>query len=629
MAKFFDVQKAIQDGGDPAEIQQFMKANGLQPLPATTEAAPVSPPPQSQIDQAPSPSESTWDVKKMVLDSLPAAGAIGLGMVGGAAAGPFGAVPAAAAGSGLGEVLRQKLSGEKIDTTGAKKQALLGAAGEGVGNVIGAVAKPVIGAVAKKIPERLMNTVFKEPLKATKAAIRKGFTLGEEALNRGEIGGTEGIFKKAVGKVNELEDTLQNLLMDSKEKVSMSTVRKTVQPMIDQLKDAGNFSVADSITNRIDAIQKSVGKNIPVARANEIKRTIYDELRNAFGSQSSELNEGLKTIARSMKEQIGGSEAISQINKDLSYYGRIADSMTSAMSKSRNNIAEFSDILPVTGGFTVGGIPGGAAAFIGKKILGSTEGKTAIAQGMKTVGNFAQSLPDISGPIGQVVTRGANALAFGGLESPPDQVNNQGNQTQGFHTEDDSNTDADISQEMPSITGHSTEELAQAYTKAVMANDSGAAAQLKKLYDLQVAHEKTQKPKKQTEKQAFYGSAAESAQHALDLLEDNKAKTGLGTKALSGVKRITGKTTPEQQDFLSTLSLARGVLLNSLSGANVPPHEYERLKALLEIEDSSLEVAKQQLKTFIREAKRFSNQEVDSVGVTIPNLEMDSLPAIQ
>ena len=122
------------------------------------------------------------------------------------------------------------------------------------------------------------------------------------------------------------------------------------------------------------------------------------------------------------------------------------------------------------------------------------------------------------------------------------------------------------------------------------------------------------KKQKKTESQTKLQAAVDGAQYALTLLNTGEAQTGPFTNAFGKAKRELGLYSPKQQDFLGTLALAKGQLLSALSGANVPPSEYNRLASLLEIENSDPQVAKQQLNTFIRELQRFTNSEVNMGG---------------
>lgn len=191
--------------------------------------------------------------------------------------------------------------------------------------------------------------------------------------------------------------------------------------------------------------------------------------------------------------------------------------------------------------------------------------------------------------------------------------------------------DPTIPQEEDNITGYSIKELGAALTQARLANDTAAEKDLKAMYDMETQYQEGKatkaKTKPLTEKQMMYKSSAQSAQHALDLLDKGDAKTGILAGSFKGTKRLTGAMSEAQQDFDSTLSLARGMLLNALSGANVPPAEYERLSALLDIEKSTPAIAKQQLKSFIQQVKQLQDMTAvtPTAGMTVDTATGGSL----
>lgn len=249
-------------------------------------------------------------------------------------------------------------------------------------------------------------------------------------------------------------------------------------------------------------------------------------------------------------------------------------------------------------GFMTGGLPGAVVGAVGGGLTGRFASNANRVSGATMIGrqqdNQTQPLPD--NPIDAIPYTDSS---FNGQQETQQQT-----------------------QEEP-LTGYTVEEYLSALSKATAANNQEAVREIKQQLAIQQEADKLQpKQNKLTEKQNQYKAAADGATYALQLLESGRASTGIGTNFAGGIKRATGMYTPEQQDFLSTLSTAKGFLLNALSGANVPPQEYNRLKSLLEIEGSDPEIAKQQLRTFIREAGRFYNAE------TSPLMFQDGTPAM-
>jgi len=250
------------------------------------------------------------------------------------------------------------------------------------GKVAGAATAKIASGVAGGTSKRLMNSVFKETVPTTKSILKKGSkTLGEEAMDRGIKGkDAESIYKKSVLKMEELEDELTGAITGSKRVIPISDVKKTVQPIIDKYSKSGNANAVKSINDRIAELEAYNGENIPLATAQEIKRTLYEEASKGYGKLASEEMEGLKAIARGLKEGIASkvkTKDINKVNKELSVYGRIKDSMVDKLTREqRNNVLSLTDVGLGGGGLALGaGIPA-MGLIAAKKILGSTGAKT-------------------------------------------------------------------------------------------------------------------------------------------------------------------------------------------------------------------------------------------------------------
>lgn len=303
------------------------------------------------------------------------------------------------AAAGLGAASGALYGASEGDNIGqVAKNIAGGTLGGGVGGVVAKGAGQALTKVGKvatqKLPAKLMNTVFREPLKDTRAAIKGGTkTLGEQALEKGERGlSDEKIYQNAVTRLNQFEDELQTKLATSKRIIPIGDLKKSVAPLVKKYQSAGNKADAQAILGRIDELESFHGKNIPVSSANEIKRTLYDEARNAYGKQSSEGMEGIKALAKALKESIAEKvPGANEINKQLSYNGRIADSLVDKMAKGgRNNVLGLTDAILASPVLAAG--PAGLLPVVAKKIAGTTAAKTGVAQGLKNTGEIASKL---------------------------------------------------------------------------------------------------------------------------------------------------------------------------------------------------------------------------------------------
>lgn len=247
-----------------------------------------------------------------------------------------------------------------------------------------------VSSLFKGVPTRIMNSIFKETGKRAKMGDK---SLGSEVLKKGEVGTDGKFYSRALEKIQALEDDLQARLFNSDKKVDTAKIRESLQPQIDKLRDSGNIQAADFIEQRITNIENQAGTAIPVARANEIKRALYDELRGSYGAESTANKELLKRLAKSFKDQIGLEKGIDNINKDLSYYGRVADVLEKKIIQEQGK-AGLSLIDTIIGGAGLisGAVTPAVAAIGAKHALGSTLVKTAGAQGIDKAGKAGAKL---------------------------------------------------------------------------------------------------------------------------------------------------------------------------------------------------------------------------------------------
>jgi len=103
---------------------------------------------------------------------------------------------------------------------------------------------------------------------------------------------------------------------------------------------------------------------------------------------------------------------------------------------------------------------------------------------------------------------------------------------------------------------------------------------------------------KLTEKQKLFKSAGQTAGEALAMLEAGQAKTGKVQGVGTAVGKFLGTQQPGQTDYLAKLDGARMAAISALSGANVPPSEYERMRNLIPEPNDEYNIAVQKLRSF-------------------------------
>lgn len=524
-----------------------------------------------------------------------------------------------------------------------------GAAGGAAGGALMSGIAKILEKGGKGTAKRLMNSVFKEPLKETRSALSKGGeSLGEQALRKGEVGGTEGLYTKALGRIQGLEDDLQNSLIDSPQVVNINSIKKVTAPLVAKYRQAGNNTAADAIESRIMGIEGANGANIPASAANEIKRSIYDEARNAYGTEASANMEGLKAIARGIKESLDNIPGVSQINKDLSYYGRTADSMADKLARGGRN-----NVLGLTQGVLAGGGLAAAPATMGLSLapalamgaMGSTVGKTGAAQalnkGGELAGNMLGSFPAVktAQTLGGIAGAALPDITTSSPSSPvvPNTPNSNGPQNSQEYTSINNNHETIIPQNPANeavdsntyITGKSPEEIYAMIGEYEALGDVASVKYLEKKFkdemdwqDRQLKQNKTAAPKKLTEKQQAYKSASLGASQALSALESGlasgKVATGIGQDIKAKIGEKTGGISDEQVQYRAKIGAVRTVLKNALLGAAMSERELESISPFIPEFNDAPNVAKQKLKTFVEMTELFSSGDVALPGaVTI------------
>jgi hypothetical protein len=119
---------------------------------------------------------------------------------------------------------------------------------------------------------------------------------------------------------------------------------------------------------------------------------------------------------------------------------------------------------------------------------------------------------------------------------------------------------------------------------------------------------------KLTEKQAMFNSAGQMADKALQLLDSGTAQTGKLASAGSSIGRFLGTQSDTQTAYYSALDAARGSAISALSGANVPPSEYERIRGLIPEPTDEKNIAAQKLRSF-KEAMNIYASGSRNVGI--------------
>ena len=288
-----------------------------------------------------------------------------------------------------------------------------------------------LGSAGRKLtqtaPKVLMGSVMKEAPKPSRQAVKKGTELYKVALEKGVRGNPESIYQQAIGKITRLEDQLQTKLKNSPATITIKKLKDTARPYIEELKDAGNETDANTVIKRIIALQKRHGAEVPIAKANEVKRTLYREIKeSSYGKVATESKEGLKDVARGFKEGIASKiKGATEINKQLSEWGRIADAANNEIVKGTRGVSAL-DVTLGAGGGAAAPATGGLSLlpFLANIVRESPTAKTNLAVGLNKLGGIRKPNVVPSGALDQLLGQAggrAGQLMGGQTASQPVQ----------------------------------------------------------------------------------------------------------------------------------------------------------------------------------------------------------------
>lgn len=255
------------------------------------------------------------------------------------------------------------------------------------------------------------NTVFDEGKKGAENAVRKGAkSLGEEALKRGESGSGDQMFKKAGEKLVSAEKKLQDMLQTSDKTIDMNEVFKSIEPQIKKWQEAGSGDKAESLLKRLMDIADENGMQIPASKANELKRTLYGEADNAYGTEKATSIEGVKKLAKGIKDQIQNAvPEVEDINKELSYQGRIKDALLPQIGKEgRGKFLNALNVLTTAGGAVASVATGNPLPLLAPIISAAGSTPIALTTGGKALNKLGGSLDN--GVIEKAMQSGGNKI---------------------------------------------------------------------------------------------------------------------------------------------------------------------------------------------------------------------------
>ena len=295
-------------------------------------------------------------------------------MIGGAAGGMVGGVPGAlagsAAGGAAGEALRQQITGEPTDVGAMGKEALMGAAGEGVGQVISRAAPAVVSAakaglgLEKEAPRQAFSLAERQAAQQTAQGLgtsipasRMGGNFSQLLEGFSQAGLGQGRFAAADKQIgaaltreanNIVENATTNALADVQVgdavraalETADTTFKQTVAPVYKKIEDLGGTvpvftpSIKENAKTLLnEALKMSTSRSSFVGLDEgsiKLLKDFADTNTTLTFSQANELRSKLLTMQRDM-----GTKYEANTNVD-----RYLNDAISALNKSMDKAAE-------------------------------------------------------------------------------------------------------------------------------------------------------------------------------------------------------------------------------------------------------------------------------------------------
>lgn len=261
--------------------------------------------------------------------------------------------------------------------------------GAGVGT-LGLFAKAAKNFISKQVPESIMNIAVKPALQDLKKNVRFGSdTLGKQLLEEGVKGGPRKLLEIADARSKEFENQLQSVL-NSPGLEEARITRDQIVPYVKELTRLNsNVPGMQGEVQRIKNVVDSVPESMTLAEANQMKRDIYEKLRDVSYKLDAKLttkSDALKQIAKGLKTEIEntvGGTVVRDINQKLSIYGRLENSMVDQLAREmKNNKVGLTDAILLAGGG-----PTGILALLRHVPQGA---ETYAAQGLRKVGKILE-----------------------------------------------------------------------------------------------------------------------------------------------------------------------------------------------------------------------------------------------
>jgi len=246
-------------------------------------------------------------------------------------------------------------AGEKVSDAAAKVLPAEAAAGLGVAANMGTQAIPMLfgGQAAKAVANPAFQAMGRNLMQSAIKPTGKDLLLGkadraaQTLLDEG-INVTRGGMQELRGKASAINDVVESIIGSSSATVDKGSVASRIQDVVNRI-EKSNPTPQDALAEVEKVYNQFMSngllpKDIPLARAQELKQGIYRMLKEKYGALSSDVEEAQKALARGFKETIEKAEpAVGQLNaKAQQLWNALNVSERRALMQANNQVGGLS-----------------------------------------------------------------------------------------------------------------------------------------------------------------------------------------------------------------------------------------------------------------------------------------------
>lgn len=507
---------------------------------------------------------------------------------------------------GLGTDETQGVDVESLLTNtvgGAVGAGALGLGGKVIGGAKGLLAKGA-GKIAENVAESAAQGINKAtPSMWTKAMVEHGLDLNVLTAKYFPKGGTyetvlgkSGTLQKVIGKAEEqIATALKGT--NANTKIPMDDFVKILRNEQKELaKMPGNEPAQQALDQFIEAFQSKYKEGIAPKRLLELKRAAD----SVFGRAVVDETAG-STIAQAQKMFANSARA-----KLKTLFPKIKDALD-----TETEVYTLKPVLERARGVTK---TRGSELRVGKfsnltDLINPIKYIDAALANPKVASNFLKN--EVGQETGAAAKNTVKSMTSSGLKSKvqegigPRLTSEIGavmaSDSSTVSSTDPGKSQFDYTNLQPSTTKTSLFEGRTKQDILLEASAQGATTQdleeISKRYDLLAGSNGTNQ--KLSENQQKFKAAGEIAKNALTALDEGGITTGVLASPFQRTKeKLTGQTSKSTK-FSGQLAAVRGTVLSALSGANVPPSEYERLSPFIPEDNDPPELIRSKLQVLI------------------------------